>query len=272
MTHTLVAVVFDWAGTMIDFGSRAPVEALQAVFAAEGLTLAEADARRDMGVAKRDHVAAILAYPPVCAAWTAAKGAAPGEPDIDRIYGALEIAMPPAAARCAELIPGAAATAAAVRARGAKIGSNTGYTRAMMADILPRAAEQGYAPDVLVCAGETATGRPSPLMLWKVLVELGAWPAEACVKVDDAPVGVAEGRAAGCWTVGLAGSGNEMGLSAQAYAALDPAERDLRLEQAAQVMRAAGADFVIATVADLIPVLDIIEQRLAAGLRPGAPA
>jgi len=269
MTHAIAAVVFDWAGTMIDFGSRAPVEALLSVFAAQGVTIGEADARRDMGVAKRDHVAALLAHPTVRAAWIAAKGGEPGEADIDLIYGALEAVMPGVAARHATLIPGAADTAALVRARGAKIGSNTGYTRAMMAGIAPSAAEQGYAPDVVVCAGETAAGRPSPLMLWKVLVELGAWPAHACVKVDDAPVGVAEGRAAGCWAVGVAGSGNEFGLSLEDYLALDPAERNRRLAAAGAGLTAAGADFVIATIADLPPVLDAIEARIAAGGRPG---
>ena len=51
------AVVFDWAGTMVDFGCRAPVEALVAAFAAEGVALSAEDARRDMGRAKLDHVA-----------------------------------------------------------------------------------------------------------------------------------------------------------------------------------------------------------------------
>ena len=43
MTKTpLKAVVFDWAGTMIDFGCMAPVAAYQTAFAAEGVQLAAA--------------------------------------------------------------------------------------------------------------------------------------------------------------------------------------------------------------------------------------
>lgn len=121
----------------------------------------------------------------------------------------------------------------------------------MMVDILPRAAEQGYAPDMLVCAGETAEGRPSPLMLWRNLVELGVWPASACVKVDDAEVGIAEGLAAGTWTVGIAASGNGVGLSAAELAALDPADRAERIARARAGLEAAGAHVVIDTVADL---------------------
>ena len=268
MAHLLKAVVFDWAGTMIDFGSCAPVEALVEAFAAEGITLAAEDARHDMGRAKRDHVAAALTRPRVLEAWTAAKGQVAGEADIERIYLALEPLMTVAAARHTELIPGAVATVHDVRARGMKIGSNTGYTRQMMASILKAAAEQGYTPDAVVCAGETAEGRPTPLMMWKLWAELGIHPASACVKVDDAEVGIGEGRAAGCWTVGIAASGNAVGLNWADYQALDAAERTQRVAVAARALRDAGAHYVIDTVADLPGILDQIETRLAAGELP----
>ncbi|HEX3918745.1 MAG TPA: phosphonoacetaldehyde hydrolase [Caulobacteraceae bacterium] len=270
MTHPIQAVVFDWAGTMVDFGCMAPVSALIDAFAGEGVAITAAEARIDMGRAKRDHVRALCAIPRIAAAWAAAKGATPSEADGDRIFAAVEPLMAAAAARSAELIPGAAALAARLTADGVKIGSCTGYTRAMMAAVLPRAAEQGYAPATVVCAGETAAGRPSPLMLWKVLVEIGAWPAWQCVKVDDAEVGIGEGRAAGAWTVGLAASGNGVGLSHAEYLALADGERRRRVDAAAASLRAAGADYVIDSVADMGPVLDAIAARISAGERPPA--
>jgi len=121
----------------------------------------------------------------------------------------------------------------------------------MMEDVLPAAAAQGYAPDHLVCAGDTPTGRPSPLMVWHNLIALDAWPASACVKVDDAVVGIAEGRAAGVWTIGVAASGNLIGLDQAALASLDPADRQRRIDAAAATLRAAGAHDVIDSVADL---------------------
>jgi phosphonoacetaldehyde hydrolase len=270
VSHSIVAVVFDWAGTMVDFGCRAPVDALLAAFSSEGVDVTEAEARRDMGVAKRDHVRALLAAPRVCEAWTLAKSKAPDETDVDRLHDALEPLMRAAAATHSDLIPGAAHMAASLRAQGIKVGSSTGYTRTMMADILPLAAAQGYTPDVVVCAGETAVGRPSPLPMWKALSELKAWPARACVKVDDAEVGVAEGAAAGVWSIGLAGSGNGVGLSLADYASLTPESRTERVARAAAALKAAGADYVIDTIADLPPVLAEISARIAAGERPGA--
>ena len=137
-----------------------------------------------------------------------------------------------------------------------------------MSGILPRAAEQGYAPDVVVCAGETPSGRPAPLMAWKAMVDLDVWPASACVKVDDAEVGIEEGRLAGCWTVGLSGSGNGVGLDLAAYQALDAQDRATRVAAAAASLTAAGAHYVVESVADLLSALDDIARRITAGEHP----
>ena len=248
-------VIFDWAGTMVDFGCRAPIQALVGAFGRRGVTLDEAAARIDMGKAKADHVRALLAMPDVAATWTAATGAAPVEADVGALMQDLEPMMREAAAQAAQLIPGGAETAAALKAQGVRIASSTGYTREMMGPVLERAAAQGYAPEHLVCANETPQGRPSPLMSYKACAELGVWPLTRVVKVDDAEAGVAEGRAAGCFTVGLAASGNAIGLSREALAALAPADREVRLAAARVSLRAAGADIVIDTVADLVPAL-----------------
>ena len=60
MTRKLQAVIFDWAGTTVDHGSLAPVRVLQQVFAARGVPISNAQARRDMGLLKRDHIDRIL--------------------------------------------------------------------------------------------------------------------------------------------------------------------------------------------------------------------
>jgi len=268
MTSPLKAVIFDWAGTMVDFGSVAPVIAMREAFLAEGVPVTDAEIRSHMGRAKRDHVAQILQHYRVHAAWTAVRETVPSPADVDRIHDALEPLMFAAAANCADLIPGAAEVARSLQARGVKIGSTTGYTRTMMQAILPWAAAQGYSPEVVVCAGDTIEGRPSPLMAWKALVELGCWPARACVKVDDAEVGMGEGREAGCWTIGIAASGNGVGLGRAELEALDPAVRSDLVGAAGQALLAAGAHLVIDTVADLPAALTEIERRIRVGNLP----
>jgi len=270
MTIAIKAVILDWAGTMIDHGSRAPVVALLRLFEQAGVPIDEAEARTDMGRAKRDHIRAILAMPRVKQVWHEAYDAEPTEEDVTRLHDAVGPIMREAARDCATLIPGALDLVERLRASGVPIASCTGYTREMMADILPLAAEQGYAPDVVICSGETAEGRPSPLMLWKALVELGVWPAWACVKVDDATVGIGEGKAAGSWTVGVAASGNGVGLTYDELLALPKDEHRQRVSDSSAALRAAGADYVIDSVAALWPALETIGIRIAAGERPPA--
>jgi phosphonoacetaldehyde hydrolase len=248
-------VIFDWAGTMVDFGCEAPVRALIEGFAAHGVAIDEATARRDMGKAKIDHVRGLLAEPAVAAAWLARHDRVSNEQDVQALIARLGPLMREHAARTSTLIPGARQTFDRLKAAGLRVASSTGYTREMMQPVLGRAAEQGYVPEHLVCSGETPAGRPSPLMIYKACAELGVWPLSRVVKVDDAVVGIAEGKAAGAYTVGVA-SGNELGLSLEGLRALPAFERARRVDAAREVLLAAGADVAIESVADLVVALE----------------
>jgi phosphonoacetaldehyde hydrolase len=262
------AVIFDWAGTMIDHGSLAPMGAFVETFAEFGVSITMEEARGPMGMAKRPHVAAILNLPRVAAAWAEKYGHMPGEKNIDDVYAAFVPKNVAVAARYATLIEGAAETVEALRVEGVKIGSTTGYTREIMAEILPLAAEQGFAPESVVCAGDTVDGRPTPLMYYKALLDLAVWPTWRTVKVDDTTVGVAEGLNAGAWTVGVAVTGNLFGLSLEATRALPARDFMAKRQTATARLLEAGAHYVIDGVAELPTVLSAIEGRLARGERP----
>src|ERR1700730_4682797 len=248
-------VILDWAGTVVDFGCQAPVIALREAFARQGVALTEAQARRDMGKAKAEHVRALLRDPHIENAWVEAHGRKSTDADIAELMKDLGPLMRDQAERAARLIDGARAAVEALRSEGIKVGSSTGYTREMMGPVLERAAAQGYVPDHVVCSGETPAGRPTPLMIYKACAELGVWPLSRVIKVDDAEVGIAEGKAAGAFTVGVA-SGNTVGLSLGEWKALSSQERTAHLEASERVLQAAGADLVIESVADLIPALE----------------
>ena len=173
-----------------------------------------------------------------------------------------------AVAEHSRLIQGAADLAAGLRERGLKIGSTTGYDRPTMEVLLPLAAKQGYEPDCLVTASDLPQGRPSPLMMYRCFLDLQVWPASSVVKVDDTTPGIAEGVAAGSWTVGVSTTGSPFGLSAKDAASLPPDQFAARRDSVARELRSAGADYVIDSIRDLPPILDEIEKRLAAGERP----
>jgi phosphonoacetaldehyde hydrolase len=266
----LQAVILDWAGTVVDHGSRAPMGAFVRAFAEFGVAISIADARGPMGMAKRDHIRMVGQAPAVDAGWRAAHGRPMSETDIDAVMAVFEPMNVASVVHHADFIPGALAALAEIRARGLHIGSTTGYTRPIMDVLMPIAAAGGYAPEVTVCAGDLPAGRPSPLMMWHAMAAMGVWPAARVVKVDDTPPGIGEGVAAGTWTVGLALTGNIAGLSADELAALDaPAKADIHARATAEML-AGGADEVIDSIADLPACLDRIERRLVAGELPGA--
>lgn len=262
------AVVFDWAGTVVDHGSLAPMGVFVEAFAEFGVAITIEEARGPMGMAKRPHVAALMALPRVAAAWRERHGHAPSEADIDAVYDVFVPKNRAVASKYADVIPGVADMVRQLRGRGIRIGSTTGYTRDILAEILPVAAAQGFAPDCFVCTGDTPDGRPSPYMFWRALTELGVYPATRAIKVDDTEVGIAEGLNAGGWTVGVAVTGNVFGLSLADTKALSPADFAARRATATAKLKGAGAHYVIDSAAELIAVVDDVERRLAAGERP----
>jgi phosphonoacetaldehyde hydrolase len=262
------AVILDWAGTVVDFGSRAPMGAFVRAFYEFGVDIEVADARGPMGMAKWDHIRAVGHAPRVAAAWRATHGRDFSDADVDAIFAVFEPLNVASVIDHAGFIPGALADIGRLRDRGVKIGSTTGYTRPIMERLLPVAAAGGYAPDVVVCAGDLPAGRPSPLMMWYAMARLGVWPADRVVKVDDTPVGLGEGVAAGTWTVGVALTGNIAGLSEAELAALAPDARAALRARATAELQAAGADVVIDGIAALSVAVAEIDSRLAEGLTP----
>ncbi len=264
----IAAVVFDWAGTVVDFGSHAPMGAFVELFAGQGVEISIAEARAPMGMPKWDHIQALGRTPRIAEAWTTVHGKSFDHADVDRLYELFTPMNAAAIPKHSALVSGAADTVAALRERGIKIGSTTGYNREIMGVLAPLAAEQGFAPDNLICAGDVEQNRPAPLGMYRTFIDLGVWPAERVVKVDDTVPGLLEGRNAGCWTVAVLASGNELGLTVDEWESARDALRDGWRAEARAGLVAGLADFTIDTVADLLPIVDVIGTRLASGERP----
>jgi phosphonoacetaldehyde hydrolase len=255
ISEVIPGVILDWAGTMVDSGCCAPVTAMRRVLARHGCSLADPAIRQGMGRAKKEHLRVLLA--------TCGEEAATEEiyPELEHeIFGELQ--------GHAGLIPGAREFAQGLIERGIKIGTTTGYTRAMMTVLAEAAARQGYSPDIIITPDEVPAGRPAPYMIYANALKLGIWPLWQCVKIGDTPDDIAEGRNAGLWTVAVALSGNSFGLSLAQAKTLTENERQDKAQAARTLLSDAGADYVIDSVADAIPILEQIAGRIRAGDRP----
>lgn len=264
----LKAVVLDWAGTAIDFGSLAPVAALQRVFEMNGVPIETAEARRHMGVLKKDQIRSICGLDRVRGAWTAAHGQLPAESDVERLFSEFLPRQSEILAQYSTPIPGVAGAVSAWRSEGLRIGSSTGYTRALMDVVMPVAAAAGYSPDASVTPDEVGGGRPHPFMCYRNAILLSVYPLWHCVKIGDTPSDMAEGRNAGMWTIGITATGNEIGLPRGDWEALPAEARRQREKAAAFRLKEAGARFTAVSLADCSPLLDEIDQRIAAGEMP----
>lgn len=262
------AVILDWAGTTVDFGSLAPVRAISEVFAQHGVPITPAEARGPMGIAKREHIARVARLTEVNQRWVQTFGRSPTEMDIDFLYESFVPLQIDCLAETAAPVPGCVEAIEQMRARGYRIGANTGYNREMLERLESAAAEYGYRPDSSVCAADVARGRPYPDMCLLNALELEIDTVHACVKVDDTTPGIEEGLNAGMWTIGVAVSGNEVGLSLLEWNALSEAEQRQHRDSACQHLHRAGAHYVIDSVAQILPCLDDIEMRLARGEKP----
>ena len=251
----------DWAGTTVDFGSNAPVEAFAKAFEAFGVTPAIEEIRQFMGMDKREHIKHMLKLPRLSELWREAHGRAHMSKDVDRVYEKFEPALFDVLENHAAPLPGVLETVRTLREAGMFIGSTTGYTRAMMEVVAHCAREKGYAPDCLVCPEDVGRGRPYPYMLWRNLEFLGVGSISEAVKVGDTAIDMREGKNAGCRCVGVIRGSSMLGLCEDELAALDTNEAETFFSEARSKYYEAGADFVIDNISALPRLIEIMNVR-----------
>ena len=262
------AVLLDWAGTTMDFGCMAPAVVFVEVFKRQRVPITMEEARAPMGAHKRVHIQRISELDSVRKRWQETHGRPPNDDDVSAMFAEFVPLQLECLSTYSALIPGTLEAIAALRKRGIKIGSTTGYLTEMMKINQADAKWQGYEPDVTVCASDVPAGRPYPYMCLQNAIKLGVSTVQACVKIDDTVPGVEEGLNAGMWTIGLAVSGNEVGLMLNEWQALPAAEQKAKRERAYLRMQQCGAHYTVDTIADIMPCIDDIQARIGRGETP----
>lgn len=266
----LQAVILDWAGTVVDFGSFAPTRIFVEAFASVGIEISLEEARGPMGMGKRDHIRTLCHQSAIAERFQQRFQRVANETDVSEIYQRF---MPLQIAKVGEyssLIPGALKTITALRHAGLKIGTTSGYPKEVMDKLAPLAAAAGYSPDHTVATDEVPKGRPSPAQALANVIALGIDDVAACVKVDDTLPGILEGRSAGMWTVALRFSGNFLGLTWDEYSALSSEQLDSERKRIDILFAPSKPHYLIDTIAELPSIITDINTRLARGETPAA--
>ena len=246
---------------MIDFGSCAPAAVFQQIFQRQGVEITARQAREPMGMAKRDHILTITQMEDVNERWIQKFGQPANDNDVDRMYQEFLPLQKEVLADHCDLIPGAAETFAWCREQGLRVGSSTGYTRELMEVVKPIAKVAGYEPEIVLCAEDAPQGRPAPWLIFECAKQWGIYPMKRIVKVDDTVVGIQAGINAGCWTVGVAISGNLAGMSLEEWNALDESDQAVVRKNAREDLLTAGAHLVIDSVAEMPSVVAELNQQ-----------
>ena len=250
-------IIFDWAGTTVDYGCFAPVKAFIEAFEQFGITPTLEEVRKPMGMLKIDHVRTMLSMDRISGLWEEKQGRKWTEEDVQRVYELSESKILEIVHNYAEPKPYVVETVKKLREMGLKIGSTTGYTDEMMALVVPKAAELGYSPDCWFSPDSTnKKGRPYPYMIFRNMEKLELKDVSRVMKVGDTVSDILEGKNAGLVTVGILEGSSVMGLTQEEYEALSPEEREAADKKAEQTYLEAGVDYV---VRDVRGVLDFIK-------------
>lgn len=245
-------VIFDWAGTTVDYGCFAPVQAFVEVFKHYGIEPTMEEVREPMGMLKIDHIRTMLNMPRIKKCWTEKYGNEPAEENVKELFGIFEEKLLSILHMFADPKPGVPEVISRLRTKGYAIGSTTGYTDKMMEIVAPAAKEKGYEPDCWFSPDSTGQkGRPYPYMIFRNMEALGIKKVRRVLKVGDTVSDIKEGRNAGVWSAGIVVGSSEMGLSLSEYEALEQDEKERLCRITADRFLEAGADKVFYTMEDL---------------------
>ena len=261
MNH-VEAIIFDWAGTTVDYGCFAPVSVFMEIFKNKGITLTMEEVRQPMGLSKVEHIRVLLQMERVRNEWISIYGKAPEEQDVQEMYADFEPMLMDVLPQYSEVIPGVAELVDFLEKKNIKIGSTTGYTAEMMKVVSEQAKKNGYAPHTIVTPNDVPAGRPYPWMCYKNALNLQVYPLSRMVKVGDTVSDILEGRNAGMWSIGVLKGGSELGLSQQEVEQMDSIVLKERMKQVKDRFKRAGAHYVIDEISHLPSIIHKIEALL----------
>jgi len=264
------AVILDWSGTTADAYVVAPAVVFVEVFKRQKVEISMLEARGPMGLRKDLHIKALTEVDEIKERWKKIHGKYPEQSDVDRMFADFVPLQLDCLRKYTTLLPGVAEVTQRLQKQGIKIGSTTGFVRSMVDILEEDAAKQGYKPDASVAGDEVTSGaRPSPHMVYKNLDMLNITPIQSVVKVDDTASGVGEAVNAGCWGIGVTRYSNYMDVDTpEDGKKLSEDEIKKRVAKTKDILEKAGAHYILESIADIEPVIEDINKRIARGERP----
>ncbi|NSN06871.1 phosphonoacetaldehyde hydrolase [Enterococcus faecalis] len=249
-------VILDWAGTTVDFGCMAPVEAFKKAFKNKKIELTDEEIRKPMGMLKLDHIKQLLTLDNVKKQWFQIYGKYSDETDADNIYHDFEKYLFEDLGKNSSLKPDTKQAIKRIKQIGYNIGSTTGYTKEMMKIVIETAKAAGYHPDYVVTPDDVHSfGRPYPYMIFENMRFFGNSSIKEVIKVGDTLSDIKEGKNAGVLSVAITEGSSEMGVSLEEYNKLSKEEMNYLNQKTAEHFYKHGADLCVKNLLELADIL-----------------
>lgn len=253
------AVIFDWAGTTVDYGCFAPVQTFIEVFNAYGLSPTMEETRKPMGMLKIDHIRTMLNMDRLSEEFIKKHNRKFNEDDVKTMHDRFSDMILKVLDKHSDVKPYVLETVEELRKIDIKIGSTTGYTDKMMKIVTDAAKSQGYEPDAWFSPDSTnKMGRPYPYMIFKNMEKLNIKSVDEVIKVGDTVSDILEGKNAGVISVGIIEGSSEMGLTMEEYNNLSKENKEKEIERVKKTYKNAGADYIINDIRGIINIINAL--------------
>ena len=209
------AIIFDWAGTTVDYGSFAPVQAFIKAFEEFGITptIEEVHEHSETAILEiLPDFAAPKPYVPETIEKLRSLGL-----QIGSTTGYTEQMMKIVAPKAAE----------------------QGY-----------APDFWFSPDDV-----GGIGRPYPYMIFRNMESMHLMDVRRVLKVGDTVADIKEGKNAGMPTAGILEGSSVLALTEQQYQSLTSKARTHCLHETEQIFKTAGADYILKDIRDILNLL-----------------
>ena len=256
-------VIMDWAGTAVDFGCFAPVNAFIKAFEESKIQISTSEVRIPMGMAKIEHIRTLLRMDRINCEFKKTHHRDWNEEDVKNLNTSFEKYLFATLMDYTAPIPHVIETVNLLKQRGIKIGSTTGYTRSMMDVVEPSARTKGYFPDNCITPDGLPKGRPAPFMIYRNMIDLNVQNTDNVIKVGDTIEDIREGLNAKVWTIGVVIGSSELGLSEMGVNEISEIELNEQIACVRRKMKEAGAHYVIDTIIELPRIIEQINSKMS---------
>ena len=207
-----------------------------------------------MGKNKKEHINLILEDKYVKRSWFHKYGSFPTSTDTNKVYNEFSRYQIRDGIQNMEVIPETKKCINYMAENCISTGVTTGFNKPIMMGIRDKLLDNGIFIDSYISSTcLKRPGRPNPYMIKHIMDKLSITNPKSVVKIDGTVIGLQEGKAAGCITIGVAKWSTNM-LITEKNQRLKREEYVERLKNSRLRLKEAEPDFIITSL-DEVPTL-----------------